>query len=175
MFQKKNQTLPVEAINAINDQLRKEFTENGINLTIPENIEIFNKARDAAIAEALDLLKDKRGCTRDVIIITAIAAAGAAATFFLAPVPEQYKVPATIGVAAVGIVADAVRIGHKTKKAKQSALVHIGRMDAFTAMMGINTQKAASEATVNEKPASTVETTTEQIVNPIGNDEETQG
>ncbi len=161
-------TLTAEAISAITKSLQEEFAARQINLNLPENQELFQKAQEMALNEAMQMLEDKRHCTRDVIIITALAAAGSAATYFLAPIPEQYKIPATIGVAAVGVVADIARVTHKMKKAKTSALVHVGRMDGFAAAMGINTVKAQAAA------AQSPDATTEEIVGEEA-DEEKKG
>lgn len=126
----------------LEEELEKKFVEAGITLGDPTVRAIFAEARKMAIESAEAELKAKKTCTRDCIIITLTAAAGSAATYFLAPIPEQYKIPATIGVGAVGAIADVARIAHKHKKVNEAEMIAAGSMVAFGRAMGIVSPKA---------------------------------
>lgn len=173
LFNKKTNkyALSAEEFQALNDELVKKFAEAGINLSDPTVQAIFKEARQMAVESAEAELKAKKTCTRDCIIITLTAAAGSAATYFLAPIPEQYKIPATIGVGAVGAIADVARIAHKHKKVNEAETIAAGSMVMASRAMGIVSPKA-DPAPVQPAPAAAApaapaasSASTEEIVN----------
>lgn len=143
LFNKKvnKYALSAENFQALNDELIKKFAEAGVNLSDPTVQAIFKEARQMAVESAEAEIKAKKTCTRDCIIITLAAAAGSAATYFLAPLPEQYKIPATIGVGAVGAIADAARIAHRHKKVTEAETIAAGSMVMASRAMGIVSPK----------------------------------
>lgn len=143
MFNKKvnKYALSAEDFQTLNDELVKKFTETGVNLSDPTVQAIFKEARQMAVESAEAEIKAKKTCPRDCIIITLAAAAGSAATYFLAPLPEQYKIPATIGVGAVGAIADVARIAHKHKKVTEAETIAAGSMVMASRAMGIVSPK----------------------------------
>ena len=173
LFNKKTNkyALSAEEFQALNDELVKKFAEAGINLSDPTVQAIFKEARQMAVESAEAELKAKKTCTRDCIIITLTAAAGSAATYFLAPIPEQYKIPATIGVGAVGAIADVARIAHKHKKVNEAETITAGSMVMASRAMGIVSPKAdpapAQPAPAAAAPAAPAASSasTEEIVN----------